>query len=251
MRSQCDALGSLLLLTGSRSFSKRLGGARMAKYSFIDKVHRVIAFVYGLADPDVARELIAAGFTEADLEEAWRLLREVRPVRFDLPEREDDVVLSQVLQALDAWENRWVPVIDASLRRRHPEVHARVMLNLSQTSGRMVHMMVDTVLERIAALETSSAAGDLAARAHLEKRGLSAEVIAEARRLIDRIERPKFVPSLPTAAELAARERAEAELWGWYLEWSAIARARIRSRSMLQKLGFRRARKKSEPSGDE
>lgn len=223
----------------------------MSKYSFIDKVHRVIAFVYGLADPDVARELIAAGFTEADLEEAWRLLREVRPVRFDLPERADDVVLGDVLKALDAWENRWLPVVDASLKRRHPEVHARVMLNLSQTRGRMVHVVVDVLLERIAALEASSAPGDLAARAHLRTRGLGAEVIAEARRLMDRIERVRIEPSLPSSAELDARERAEAELWAWYLEWSAIARARIRSRSLLQKLGFRRTRKKAAASDDE
>ncbi len=39
-------------------------------------------------------------------------------------------------------------------------------------------------------------------------------------------------------AEEASFDKAERELWAWYLEWSAIARNAIKQRSLLKKLGF-------------
>jgi len=33
-------------------------------------------------------------------------------------------------------------------------------------------------------------------------------------------------------------DKAERELWAWYLEWSTIARNAIKQRSLLKKLGF-------------
>lgn len=44
----------------------------------------------------------------------------------------------------------------------------------------------------------------------------------------------------------AALEAAEAAMWGWYLEWSKIARIAIKQRPLLRQLGFLSVRRGSE-----
>ena len=53
-----------------------------------------------------------------------------------------------VIEELDAWENRWFPVAEATLRRRKPEIADKVFLNLAQTSGIEVAVSVSTQHER-------------------------------------------------------------------------------------------------------
>lgn len=85
------------------------------------------------------------------------------------------------------------------------------------------------------------------ARELLEKRGLTAEVVNEARAIL------ALANTLETAVEAGVEDatafdrEAEDRLWNWYLEWSQIARTVITDRRRLRALGFLRGTE----SGDE
>jgi hypothetical protein len=107
-----------------------------------EKAQRVLKLLLGLRNPRVASPLAAYGFTEADMEEGWALLRALGQGRLDrLPVGPRD---ADVIQKLDTWENLWFPIIDASLYRHFPATHARLFLNLSQTEGAEVAISVQT-----------------------------------------------------------------------------------------------------------
>ena len=74
-------------------------------------------------------------------------------------------------------------------------------------------------------------------------RGPTKETIGDAKALLEKLH--KVDGPLPDLDEVATDEanfeKAEQELWGWYLEWSAIARKAVKQRSLLLKLGFLRS----------
>lgn len=107
-----------------------------------------------------------------------------------------------------------------------------MFLNLSQTSGPPVVMTVATLLDRIDAQSDE-------VRALLARRGLTPEIIAEARSNIATFS-DITKEDESTLFDQAADEAAEAELWAWYLEWSTIARTVITNRRHLRALGFLR-----------
>lgn len=206
----------------------------MAKMSTGDKAKRVLTFLYGLNNPRAASALTTSGFTQADFDEGWKLLRELKEVRLaKLP----PTMSPRTLQLLDEWENRWLAIAKATLQRHHPAVHDRVFLNLAQASGVDVITSVGTFLERLAALDTSGDPTDRAARTLLATRGLTLDVVAEAKSLLDALGtlKPAPPPPTPNPADVAMRESA---LWGWYLEWSRIAQSNIQDRNVLRQLGF-------------
>ena len=98
------------------------------------KSERVLRFLRGLSHPRVASALAAHGFSQADWDEGWQLLQTAsgRWLLREQPTRAPDPT---VIEELDAWENRWFPVAEATLRRRKPEVADKIFLNLAQTSG--------------------------------------------------------------------------------------------------------------------
>jgi hypothetical protein len=88
---------------------------------------------FGLRNRKVASALASRGFGKDDLEEGLALLRGVTDVSLAVlpPSSPNPAVIEQI----DRWENEWFPVANATLLRHHPEIHARVFLNLSQTEG--------------------------------------------------------------------------------------------------------------------
>jgi hypothetical protein len=118
-------------------------------------------------------------------------------------------------------------------------------LNLSQTAGPEVVLSVGTFVARLEALgadvDGRPDATGREARALLARRGLTAEVVAQARSLLDRLAATAEAEEAGRAPDAAHRERqtaAEAALWGWYREWSTITRAVIANRNHLRQLGF-------------
>ncbi|MGE0327087.1 MAG: hypothetical protein AB7S68_32495 [Polyangiaceae bacterium] len=208
----------------------------MAKLSTSDKAHRVLTFLQGISHPRAISGLKSAGFAQSDLDEGWRLLRELRPVDFTAPpERE----APRSVEQLDAWENHWFPVARASLTRRFPGIHDELFLNVHQTEGLDVLSSVEVFLDRLTALEQRKDQDAKAARALLTKRGLNRRVVDQARALLAALQSiPTALPE-PRDTRDALKER-EAELWAWYLEWSAIARVKIEDKSALRALGFLR-----------
>jgi len=146
------------------------------------------------------------------------------------------------LQELDAWENHWFPIAQASLLRRYPAVHARLFLNLSQTEGPEVAVSVGTFVERweqLAAPDSPSGPAGRTATRLLGVRGIPAAVIELARALLAYLQATAPSPPPPSAEEQRADlKRAEDELWAWYLEWSQVAQAAVSQRVLLRRLGF-------------
>ena len=166
-----------------------------------EKAERVLKLLLGLRNPRVASALASCGFTDADLQEGWSLLQAVGGTKLAiLPLGARD---KNTIEKLDLWENRWFPIASASLARRHPAVHARLFLNLSQTEGPEVAISVQTFLNRYDAMsrgeEPYGAEGEKA-KALLTTRGLTAQVVDEkakpSPRGIHWISQPNFISAV-------------------------------------------------------
>jgi len=212
----------------------------MARLTVGQKVHRTVQLILGLKLPRVAAMLAAYGFSQEDLDEGWALLRAVTGERLSvtpIPAPPDPALLD----VLDGWENKWLEIAEATLRRNFADVRDEVFLNLSRTSGRDVVISVDTFVTRVEALENGTQRHK-EARALLEKRGLTQATIQEAKDLLAKL--GTITPlELPKLDPVKAKE-AEDALWAWYLEWSAIARSAIHDPRLLRALGFLRTTSK-------
>jgi hypothetical protein len=213
----------------------------MAKKRIGDKAERVLKLLLGLRNKKVASALASRGFGRDDLEEGLALLRGVTDVSLAvLPANSPNPA---IIQQIDRWENEWFPVANATLLRHHPDIHARVFLNLSQTEGAAVVISVSTFLQRIGGLTRAEGGYGQAgkdARKLLQRRGLTAKVIDEAKALLEQVasieEDAGELPDLE--AERSRLAEAEQAMWAWYLEWGEIARAAIKDRALLRRLGF-------------
>jgi len=219
----------------------------MAKLTIGQKAERVVKFLLALRSPRIAAALAQHGFTQADLDEGWDLLRKITRTRLDVPAEDAAPVDPDALRALDAWENKWFAIAAATLKRRAPKAHDWVFRNLSQTEGVAVIVSVGTFIERWEQLDKAEKEGGLGATGKeakkiLEQRGLTKDTIAEAKTLLKKLGKVEGpLPDLEKiAAEDASFEEAETALWAWYLEWSKIARTAITQRSLLRQLGFLR-----------
>jgi hypothetical protein len=215
--------------------------------SYGEKAHRALKLLLGLRKRAIAGALAGHGLGQADIEEGWTLLKEMGAGKLEaLPPAGADTTL---LDDLDAWENRWFPIAGACLRRRFPDIHARVFLNLSQSRGIELALSVGCFVDRIDGL-TAGGPDGAAARELLSRRGLTDGVLAQARTMLERLRRPMEPDGTEPDPQHEQRlERAEAALWAWYLEWSQIARTAIKSRPMLRMLGFLGGRGHAEEAG--
>jgi hypothetical protein len=209
----------------------------MSRLSIGEKAERLLKLLGGLRDARVQDVLAAYGFTEADYDEGWELLRGVVGARLKaLPtpvkNRED-------LTRLDQLENRWFPIASATLARRFPAIHERVFRNLTQTEGEEVILSMGTFVSRVEELEGANAPAEAkAARELLTKRGLTPAVIAEAKELLTRLQKIQPAPVVDETALAAARDEAVTKMWNYYLEWSEIVRSTVSGRTLLRQLGF-------------
>lgn len=219
----------------------------MAHLTLGDKATRVLKMLMGMRNARIAAAMAAHGLTESDLREGWSLLRGVSREKLDVVSPPGDVDL---IDKIDAWENRWFPIVSATLERRFPAVHAQFFNKLSQTSGPAVAVSVGTFLARYDEMATgagSYGAEGVAAEAILEARGLTAGVLDDARAMLAKVSSIESRPGVTTMEEDAAElAKAEQRLWDWYLEWSQIARVAVTQRPLLKQMGFRSTRAKAE-----
>lgn len=225
----------------------------MAKMSVGDKASRVLKMLIGMRAPRVAAAMAVYGFSDAELQEGWQLLQDVSRVKLDASS--GGAMSAGTLAELDGWENRWFPIAEATLSRRFPAVHAQIFKNLSQQSGAAVAVSVRTFVERfdlMAAGAGSYGAEGTAAKAVLEARGLTADVVNQARGLLETVGKVVTLTGPTIDDERKKLEKAEADLWAWYLEWSQIARVAITQRGVLRQMGLVTARSaKATEDGDE
>ena len=219
----------------------------MAELSIGEKAERVLKFALGARQPRVVRALSPYGFTEEELQEGWTLLSQLTDNKLDVV---SSVIDQRLVGELDAWENHWFAIIEIVLRNNFPNVHAVVFRNLSQTEGAEVIISVSTLLDRLDAIVKPRDEGGLgdegrAARARLERRGVTTDVVGVARDILAQIGSFEPMPEGEGEEPVETVEDAEKRLWSWYLEWSVIARAAIRDRRLLRSLGFLRVVKKA------
>ena len=209
----------------------------MSRLTIGQKANRVLKFMLGMRHRQVTSAMAVHGFTPEELDNGWELLRELVGDRLGYSAA--DRGTADAITALDAWENRWFPIIRASLDRHFPEVAERVFFNLRQTEGPQVVVGVDTLLRRIRVAGTE--AGGEAVLDLLARRGLDEAELRRVEGLVAQL--AGFLdPGEPTEAESAAMRDAEDRLWAWYREWSTIARAVVDDRRLLRAMGFLRYR---------
>ncbi len=190
-------------------------------------------FLLALNDNRIASALVARGFGEDDLEEAFGILR--RLVRKDLanvPKLTD----KQASEQLTAIQNEAMATIGATLRHRAPEVHDHLLEHLPPYTLVSVGMLLD----RLDKLSEPPPAGfgdvGVEALALLTRRGLTPEVRSKARELLD------FAMGADASFEPSEDKTEEAveHLIRYYGEWSQIGRSAVTDVNLQRKLGVRR-----------
>jgi len=226
----------------------------MARLTVGQKAERVLALMLGLRKQKIAETLAAHGFSDDDMAEGWQLMQGLTRTRLGIIAG-IAAASPGLVQKVDAWENKWFPIAESALKRHQPALHAWMFRNLTQTEGAAALLSVGTFIERHDALTKPPSKGGPddstigeAAKKLLTKRGITKEVIDEARALLE--EAGTLEESVPQPAELDYTA-AEAALWSWYLEWSTIARSAITSRKLLRELGFRQTTSKGEDADGE
>jgi hypothetical protein len=195
------------------------------------KALRLVTFLLAARATKIQLSLATYGLTSDVISEGYALVRRVAPNMQGAETHNPAIV-----EALGEWEDLWYPIASASLKRHYPDVHARIFFDLPQTDGPELVINVAALLDRIAA-ELAAPGGDEIA-ALLASRGLEQTVFDHARQLLTALEQAEPLPELdPTLGE-DEKAAAVAEMWAFYLEWSAIARAVIKDRNQLRQLGF-------------
>ena len=203
-------------------------------YSLNQKVLRAVQFLLGLRTRRVRRALAPYGLNEDALAEAHELLRLATLVRLDHTDTEGDALVKRI----DAFENHWLTIVRAVLLRRYPAVYEWVFRNISQTEGLDLFITVDAVVQRLRALADGSspfAEQGVEAMQVLAQRGFTEARLEDGEGLIQELS--QFRPGDDDYDPDSVDEAVD-QLWGWYLEWSVIARRVITNRRSLRALGF-------------
>ncbi|MGK3988288.1 hypothetical protein WME99_34925 [Sorangium sp. So ce136] len=211
---------------------------------------RATKFLTGMGAVAAIRTMMAeAGMTDDDIVEGRTLLLDVlaAPRKSSAASDTADARAQRAATAeLDQWDEPNFARYGAALRRRFPDVHAYVFKDLSPSTGTAAVQGVATFLTRLDVLE-SGADPDRAATKQSDKKA----VAFLATRGLDKAERKRLqnlvgvalgpTSPLPEQAELpetARRREALSQLRGWFDEWSTTARAVVKKRGYLIRLGL-------------
>lgn len=211
--------------------------------SLNEKLSKMLAFLVALRDPRIFAVMAKRGMTQEILDEGWTFFSTAAGAKLRYQPATAATQTSgeetKLLADLDGWENEWFPVIEAVLRRHFPALYERVFLNLSQTEGKAVIVSVSTMLERLRDLEGS--ADGKKALALLEARQFNAEARKPAEEILAKLRAvgEAVVPEVDALSK-EEQEKALVEAWGWYREWSTIARTLITRGDVLIRMGLRR-----------
>ncbi|WP_437277287.1 hypothetical protein WME90_39545 [Sorangium sp. So ce375] len=211
---------------------------------------RVTKFLMGIGAVAAIRTLMAgAGMTDDDILEGRALLLDVlaAPRQPGASADTDDARAQRAATGeLDQWDEPNFARHGAALRRRFPEVNTYVFKDLAPSTGTAAVQGVATFLARLDALENGTDPGrtglkqsDKKAVAFLGTRGLDKAERKRLQGLVDVALGPTSpLPEQTELPESARRREALAKLRAWFDEWSTTARAVIKKRSYLIRLGL-------------
>ncbi|MCC6554248.1 MAG: hypothetical protein IT372_14705 [Polyangiaceae bacterium] len=227
---------------------------------------RVTRFLAGLgALPTVRTLLFEAGMADEEIVEGRTLLLAVLAGPRS-PAMAADTVGARAQRVavaeLDEWDEPNFTRFGAALRRHFPDQAAYVFRDLGVSQGVEAVKGVATLLARLDALEKGTDEQRFGSRKEDQR---AIELLA--RRGLDRRERIRLkelvgialgptapLPAPPSALSKEARREALIELRKWYDEWSSAARAVVKKRSNLIRLGLasrRPPRPRDEPGKPE
>lgn len=187
------------------------------------------------------------GDVAPDRERAPALLHEAAGFQREAPPEVPENEAANAIAELDAWDERGFLRARASLQRRHPAQAEFVFEGLKASTGAAAVEGVQTFLRRLDALESdparaASREADHAALATLARRGIDADERARLTALVAQAQ--GIAPdAIDNSAQLKQTEAALITLYGWYREWSEVARSVVRSRRQLIYLGLARSRR--------
>lgn len=223
---------------------------------------RVIKFLRGTGTvPAIRAALAARGYTQGEHDRGWTLLHAASGYGHEPAIGSDvDPAVRDAIAELDGWDEDLFRIVRASLGRLHPAQAKIVLDGLAPSVGPAAIVGVKLLLDRIDELAKSGQPGDRAAVHTLAKRGIDEGERKRLRALVEVAEKGT-AQSVPTdaakaqAAKAAERHKALVELRSWYEDWSEMARACIKRRDRLIRLGLakrkvpkKRAAKASTPA---
>jgi hypothetical protein len=207
----------------------------------------------GASDPGVRAALATTGFGPADLDEGWTLLRAACSVPTpDAPPKATDV--RDAARALDAFVQTIFPRARAALRRFDPDYETAVLAMPEEARASNV-VAAGIFIERCDALRPSAkrkktSERDAAVLALLARRGITDELLEEARRNFAVATGQRRPHAKPAAAAGSPQKKgndgrvAQDALYAWVRDWSDCARTVITRRDWLIRLGIGRRRRR-------
>lgn len=204
------------------------------------------------AVPTIRTLLLQVGMTDDEIAEGRKLLlaclaaplapREVKDTEAAAAQRD-------AVAELDAWDEPNFARYQAALRRHHPAVAEYVFESLSASTGVAAVNGVATFLARVDTIEkhtdpkrqdAKTKQDDAKAIKLLAKRGLDAKERARLKGLVHVALGPTSALPANLEGEAAGQSRKEAlaELRAWYDDWASSAKAVVKKRAYLIRLGL-------------
>lgn len=211
---------------------------------------RSLKFLSALSKSTILYAALATrGYGESDHQEGWELLLQVTGFRRPPAAPAESTAARDAAVEIDAWDEPNFRLIRAALDRRHPEQSLFVFEGLSASTGAGSVVGVATLLDRLDALQNSpermaTRDADHAALATLTKRGISQAERTRLRALVAiATTAAKTEEEASDAANEPPSNEALLRLHAWYGEWSEVARAVIKRRDHLIRLGLAKRKK--------
>jgi hypothetical protein len=222
---------------------------------------RALAFLraVGTARP-IRAALLGRGYSAEDHLEGWKYLHACAGFSEESSEMDvEEPVVRDAIAELDAWDESGFRIVRATLERRFPDQAEFVLKGLKPATGAAAVLSVERLLERLDALENAEGRKDSRKEDHaaldvLGKRGIDE---AKRKRLGELVTTAKSVAPIvqvdPAIVEEedAARLAALGNLYAWYREWTEVARATIKRRDHLIRLGLASRRASGEGKENE
>lgn len=206
-----------------------------------DTVPRAFAFLTGIGTTPVVRSLLLGrGYRKADHDEGWRLARAAAEyTATSAPVADKDV--TSAIATLNATDEDLVRIVRSSMRK-HRDAITFVLAGVQAVDGPGAVNVVGTILDRLDALENgterpSTRKEDKAAIATLALRGVDATERARLRALVDKVSALDETPVIDNTMPADHLEKLEA-LRAWFEEWTDVARAVVKRRDYLIRLGL-------------
>ncbi len=237
--------------------AKNTATATVSQETLEETPARVMKFLYGVGTvPAIRARLARRGYTPEEHQRGWSLLHAASGYELEpaLGTHSDPEVLAAVSE-LDDWDEDGFRIIHAALGRLHPAQDRAVLAGLAPARGAGSVLSVKLLLDRLDTLDKSQDAGDKAATKTLATRGITQAERKRLRGLIAIAEKGTSQPAPDTSARDAQnekRQQALVELRAWYEDWSNMARALVKRRDRLIRLGLAKRRsprkRKAEPA---